>query len=111
VTLLADLVASLRNGNNQSREANVLSEAVSAFCLDRGWSMKLSTILPLIVFGLALMGVVKANDRQMQQTLNAAIGVLAIRSGASQNRRSVSYALVRHQPVNTTRLQRQQTSN
>ena len=49
--------------------------------------MKLSTILTFIVFGFALMGVVKAT--QMQQTLiNAAIGVLAIRSRASQNCRS-----------------------
>ena len=60
-----------------------------SICLDRGWSMKLSTILTFIVFGLALMGVVKANDQQMQQTpINAAIGVLAIRSRASQNCRS-----------------------
>ncbi len=66
--------------------------------------MKLSKILTLIVFSLALMGVVKANDQQTQQTpMNAAIGVLAIRSGASQNRRPIfSYAMVRHQPVNTT---------
>jgi hypothetical protein len=51
--------------------------------------MKLTAMLPLVAFGLALTVVVKTNDQQAQQTfINAAIGALAVRAGSSPNRRS-----------------------
>jgi hypothetical protein len=51
--------------------------------------MKCSSILPIVVFALALIGVVRANDQQTQQTcVNAAICLLAVRSGLSPDRRS-----------------------
>jgi hypothetical protein len=51
--------------------------------------MKLTAVLPLVAFGLALTAVGKTNDQQAQQTfVNAAIGALAIRAGSSPNRRT-----------------------
>ena len=51
--------------------------------------MKLSSILPIALFALALTGVVRANDQQTQQAcVNAAICLLAVRSGMSPDRRS-----------------------
>jgi hypothetical protein len=51
--------------------------------------MKSSSILPIVPFALALTGVVWANDQQTQQVcVNAAICLLAVRSGLSPDRRS-----------------------
>ena len=50
--------------------------------------MKRSFILPIALFALALSGVVRANDQQTQQAcVNAAICLLAVRSGLSPDRR------------------------
>jgi hypothetical protein len=50
--------------------------------------MKRSSILPFVLFALALTGVVRANDQQTQQAcVNAAICLLAVRSGLSPDRR------------------------
>jgi hypothetical protein len=47
--------------------------------------MKLGSALPMILFGLALAGVVPANDQQAQQAfVNVAICLLAVRSGSSR---------------------------
>jgi hypothetical protein len=57
--------------------------------VDRGWSMKRSSILPVVLFASVLTGLVWANDQQTQQAcVNAAICVLAVRSGLSPDRRS-----------------------
>jgi len=51
--------------------------------------MELTSILPVVLFGLALTGVVQANDQQAQQAcVNAAICLLAVRSGWSPGHRS-----------------------
>ena len=50
--------------------------------------MTCSSILPIVLFALALTGVVRANDQQTQQAcVNAAICLLAVRSGLSPDRR------------------------
>ena len=50
--------------------------------------MTRSFILPFALFALALIGVVRANDQQTQQAcVNAAICLLAVRSGLSPDRR------------------------
>ena len=47
--------------------------------------MKLGSALPMILFGLTLAGVVRANDQQAQQAfVNVAICLLAVRSGSSR---------------------------
>jgi hypothetical protein len=49
--------------------------------------MKHGSALPMILFGLALAGVVRANDQQAQQAfVNVAICLLAVRSGSSTRR-------------------------
>jgi hypothetical protein len=49
--------------------------------------MKLGSALSMILFGLALAGVVRANDQQAQQAfVNVAICLLAVRSGSSTRR-------------------------
>src|SRR3984893_15517526 len=69
--------------------ARVFQHTASSFHVDRGWSMKLGSILPIVLFALALTGVVRANDQQTQQAcVNAAICLLAVRSGVSSDRRS-----------------------
>ena len=51
--------------------------------------MTCSSILPIVLFALALTGVVRANDQQTQQAcVNAAICLLAVRSALSPDRRS-----------------------
>jgi hypothetical protein len=51
--------------------------------------MKRGSILPIVLFALALTGVVWANDQRTQQVcVNAAICLLAVRSGLSPDRRS-----------------------
>ena len=51
--------------------------------------MKRSSITPIVLFALAFTGVVWANDQQIQQAcVNAAICLLAARSGLSPGRRS-----------------------
>jgi hypothetical protein len=51
--------------------------------------MKRSSILPIVLFALALTGVVRANDQPTQQAwVNAAICLLAARSGLSPDRRT-----------------------
>ena len=50
--------------------------------------MTCSSILPIVLFALALTGVVRANDQQTQQAcVNAAICLLAVRYGLSPDRR------------------------
>jgi hypothetical protein len=50
--------------------------------------MTRNSILPFVLFALALTGVVRANDQQTQQAcVNAAICLLAVRSGLSPDRR------------------------
>jgi hypothetical protein len=50
--------------------------------------MKRSFMLPIVLFALALTGVARANDQQTQQAwVNAAICLLAVRSGLSPDRR------------------------
>jgi hypothetical protein len=50
--------------------------------------MKRSSMLPIVLFALALTGVVRANDQQTQQAcVNTAICLLAVRSGLSPDRR------------------------
>jgi hypothetical protein len=58
--------------------------------VDRGWSMKLSSAaLPILLFVLVLTAVQRANDQQAQQScVNAAICLLAARSGLVPDRRS-----------------------
>jgi hypothetical protein len=57
--------------------------------MDRGWSMKLSWTIIFFVFALALIGVARADNEQIQQLcVNAATCLLAIRSGSSPNRKS-----------------------
>jgi hypothetical protein len=51
--------------------------------------MNFRSILPIAIFALGLTGVVRASDQQIQQAcVNAAICLLAIRSGLSPHRRS-----------------------
>ena len=60
-----------------------------ALDLDRGWSMTLSSALPIVLFALALAGVTRADNQQAQQSsVNAAICLLAVRSRSSPDRRS-----------------------
>ena len=57
--------------------------------LDRGWSMTLSSALPIVLFALALTGVTRADNQQAQQSsVNAAICLLAVRSRSLPDRRS-----------------------
>jgi hypothetical protein len=66
-----------------------MSRAHLVVRVGRGWSMKRSFILPIALFAFALSGVVRANDQQTQQAcVNAAICLLAVRSGLSSDRRS-----------------------
>jgi hypothetical protein len=59
------------------------------FDMDRGWSMQLSSILLIFLFALALIGIARANNQQAQQScVNAAICLLAVRSGLIAGRRS-----------------------
>jgi hypothetical protein len=47
--------------------------------------MKLGSVLPIILFGLALAGVARANDQQAQQAcVNGAICLLAVRSASAR---------------------------
>jgi hypothetical protein len=49
--------------------------------------MKLGSALPMILFGLALAGVLQANDQQAQQAfVNVAICFFAVQSGSSTRR-------------------------
>ena len=51
--------------------------------------MKCSSILPIVLFALALACVVRAKDQQTQQAcVNAAICLLAVRSALSPDRQS-----------------------
>jgi hypothetical protein len=51
--------------------------------------MKLSSTLPILLLALALTGVARANNQQAQQScVNAAICLLAVRSGLLPDRRS-----------------------
>ena len=51
--------------------------------------MKLSSTLPILLLALALTGVARANNQQTQQScVNAAICLLAVRSGLLPDRRS-----------------------
>jgi hypothetical protein len=51
--------------------------------------MKLSSTIVLSVFALALIGVTRADNQQIQQLcVNAASSLLAIRSGLSPDRKS-----------------------
>ena len=60
-----------------------------ALDLDRGWSMTLSSALPIVLFALALIGVTRADNQQAQQSsVNAAICLLAVRSRSLPKRRS-----------------------
>ena len=57
--------------------------------MDRGWSMNLSSAFLGLLFALATAGVAQANNQQTQQScVNAAICLLAVRSGLSPQRRS-----------------------
>ena len=57
--------------------------------LDRGWSMTLSSALPIVLFALALTGVTRADNQPAQQSsVNAAICLLAVRSRSLPDRRS-----------------------
>jgi hypothetical protein len=57
--------------------------------MDRGWSMNLSSAFIVSLFALAIVGLAQANNQQAQQScVNAAICLLAIRSGLSPGRRS-----------------------
>jgi hypothetical protein len=57
--------------------------------MDRGWSMNLSSAFLVLLFALAIAGIAQANDQQAQQScVNAAICLLAVRSGLSPGRRS-----------------------
>ena len=60
-----------------------------ALDVDRGWSMTLSSVFFALLFALAIVGVAQANNQQAQQScVNAAICLLAVRSGLSPGRRS-----------------------
>ena len=60
-----------------------------ALDVDRGWSMTLSSPFLALLFALAIAGIAQANDQQAQQScVNAAICLLAVRSGSSPRRRS-----------------------
>jgi hypothetical protein len=49
--------------------------------------MNLGSILSIVLFALAFIGVVKANDQQLQQTcMNAGVCLLAVSSGSSGRR-------------------------
>jgi hypothetical protein len=57
--------------------------------MDRGWSMQFSSILLIFLFALALTGIARANNQQAQQScVNAAICLLAVRSGLIAGRRA-----------------------
>jgi hypothetical protein len=60
-----------------------------ALDVDRGWSMTISSALLALLFAPAIVGIAKTNDQQAQQScVNAAICLLAVRSGSSPRRRS-----------------------
>jgi hypothetical protein len=61
--------------------------------VDRGWSMTfnktLNAILQSALLGVTVVGIVHAHDQQAQQTcMNAAVCLLAVRSGSSPTRRT-----------------------
>jgi hypothetical protein len=58
--------------------------------MDREWSMKLSSVLPVVLFDFDLTGGARANDQQLpQQTcMNAGINPLSVRFGLSPGHRS-----------------------
>jgi hypothetical protein len=57
--------------------------------MDRGWSMNLNFAFLGLLFSLMIAGVAQANNQQAQQSwVNAAICLLAVRSGLSPERRS-----------------------
>jgi len=59
---------------------------VTSTLLDRGWSMKLSSTVFLLLFAIALT---RADNQQIQQLcVNAATCLLAVRSGLSPGRKS-----------------------
>jgi hypothetical protein len=59
---------------------------VTSTLLDRGWSMKLSSTIFLLLFAIALT---RADNQQIQQLcVNAATCLLAVRSGLSPGRKS-----------------------
>jgi hypothetical protein len=50
--------------------------------------MKRSSMPPIVLFALALIGIVRANDQQTQQAcVNTAICLFAVRPGLSPDRR------------------------
>jgi hypothetical protein len=57
--------------------------------VDRGWSMTFSSTFLALLFALAIVGVAQANNQRAQQScINAAVCLLAVRSGFSPGRRS-----------------------
>src|ERR1700722_10251422 len=59
---------------------------ITSTLLDRGWSMKLSPTVFLLLFAIALT---RAGNQQIQQScVNAATCLLAFRSGLSPGRKS-----------------------
>jgi hypothetical protein len=66
--------------------------------VDRGWSMKLSSLLVITLFALAVALGARANDQHTQQAaMNAAVCLLAIRAGSSSYRPSDLQA--HHKPL------------
>jgi len=60
-----------------------------ALDLDGGWSMTFSSTFIAFLFALAIVGVAQANDQQAQRSyINAAVCLLAVRSGLSPGRRT-----------------------
>jgi len=51
--------------------------------------MKISSLLPIVLFALAVAMAARTNDQQMRQAaMNAAVCLLGIRAGSSSARRS-----------------------
>lgn len=66
--------------------------------------MKLSSVLPIVLFAFVFTGIARANDHQLQQTcMNAGISLLSVRSGLSPGRRSDLQAHHRREPSSLVR--------
>ena len=80
-----------RISDSQAEELNdrIFICLVRASNMDGGQSMTPGSILSLMLFALALAGVVRASDLQIQQScMNVAVCALAVRSGFLADRRS-----------------------
>ena len=81
----------LRIPDSRAAELNVgiFICLLRAFNMDGGQSMTPGSTLSLTLFALALVGVVRASDPQIQQScMNVAVCALAVRSGFLADRRS-----------------------